>query len=92
MNAKAGYVYFFYNPATGLTKIGFSADPHFRKQFLEKEYGPLQVLGIVKTDDAYRLEQELHASADAERVESEWFKLENPLERFRNAVADRLVE
>ena len=92
MSARPGYVYFFYSPETKLTKIGFSADPHDRKRALENLYGPLQVLGIVKADDAYKLEQELHAHAEQERVESEWFKLEKPLERFRNVVADRLVE
>lgn len=92
MSARSGYVYFLRNPATGLTKIGQSIEPHVRRKALEAEYGPLEVLAVAKADDAYLLEQRLHKMVEAARVEGEWFKLNNPLEVFRDVLADRLLE
>ena len=87
----SGYVYFLKNPSTGLTKIGYSIQPHVRKAALEIEHGNLEVVAIAKTDEPYALEQQLHALADSTRVEGEWFRLEN-VNKFRNLLADKLVD
>ena len=90
--SKRGYVYLFFNPATGLTKIGCSVQPHIRKKVLEAEHGPLEVLAVAQADDAYVFEQSLHRIVEKERVEGEWFKLDKSLSAVRDAIKSSRLE
>lgn len=92
MTQGRGYVYLFYNPATELTKIGHSVDPHNRKKVLETRHGPLDVLAVARADDPPKLERALHLLVEPKRIEGEWFNLQGSVKTLRNALADRLIE
>lgn len=87
------YVYLFKNPKTGLTKIGYSCEPHKRKESLEKEFdAELEVIAVAKSEGAFKLEKELHQLEADKRVDGEWFNLLDFTENLRNALADKLID
>ncbi len=71
-----GYVYLLLAPKEGLYKIGLSADPSKRAKAVQSEVqqGCLLV-HTIKTNNAPRLEADMHALFASERVQGEWFRL-----------------
>lgn len=78
MKAKAsGYVYLVLAPTSGLYKIGFTTAPANRVKALKAVAGEVCLLvHTIKTNNAPRLEAEMHATHAARRVSGEWFRLD----------------
>lgn len=65
-------LYFFFNPYTGLVKIGVAADVPVRRRQIEHASGVrLETLAVF--DGAWWYEQPLHEAFTAERQVGEWF-------------------
>lgn len=72
---RAGYVYVLKSP-TGTFKIGRSKDPNDRiKTFNVKLPFEVEFEHLIKTDDMYQLESQLHKRFAAQRVGGEFFSL-----------------
>lgn len=80
---KNGYVYIL--GGAGYYKIGLSKDPKQRiSSFAPKLPFDTEIVHIIKTNDMYRLESELHAKFSGKRSNGEWFELdESELEQIR---------
>ncbi len=76
------FVYFIFEKATGLTKIGRSIDPHKRVAALERDRGASLVVYhtiSLPPADACWLERALHDTLKEHCVGGEWFKLPKSL-------------
>ena len=70
------WVYSFYNPDSGLTKIGVSSDIDKRKRSLEYSSGSdLTLLYAVRCHEYLFLERLLHSYYSEYRKNGEWFRL-----------------
>lgn len=75
---KKGCVYFFKHVGLDPIKIGFSTNesPIFRfEQF--KTYAPFgaELIGFIRTNNAKKLETELHLKFSSKRLIGEWFEI-----------------
>lgn len=72
------WVYFIQDQA-GATKIGFSADPSFRRATLQTGHPEhlmlIRAIGHRSEGSARRAERELHERFEHRRLEGEWFDL-----------------
>jgi hypothetical protein len=76
MNRPAGFVYLLRHPTAGLYKIGRAADYRQRADLFGRVAGGLcEVVHLIETDDAPRLEAELHKTHRTTRGCGEWFRL-----------------
>jgi hypothetical protein len=76
MNHPTGYVYLLRHPTAGLYKIGRAADYRQRADLFGRVAGGLcEVVHLIETDDAPRLEAELHKTHRPTRACGEWFRL-----------------
>lgn len=72
----AGYIYFMYCQATGLTKIGRSTNVEFRRREIERSIGEsLEVLHVIKSQKYVAAERRLHKRYSAKHHHDEWFAL-----------------
>lgn len=72
---KSGYVYLLQSP-NGLYKIGRTKDAQGRlKNFKTSMPFDVEFEHVIKTDDMYKLENELHERFSMTRVSGEWFRL-----------------
>lgn len=73
---RKGYVYFFLDLNTGLTKVGKTINIEKRKYQLEYEFNTnLKLLGSIPSENALVLEKEVHNLIGEYRVNGEWFNL-----------------
>ena len=70
-----GYVYLF-RDKEGLYKIGRSKNPQQRAKDISQPNFPIDVICILKTNDAAMLECNMHELFAEKRVEGEWFELD----------------
>lgn len=88
-NSKRTWVYFIQDRG-GATKIGFSADPSFRRSSLQT--GHPEHLALTRAipyrseSSARRVERELHDRWERRRLEGEWFDLSE--RELKQAVRD----
>jgi hypothetical protein len=72
---KAGYVYFMIDEIyPEYTKIGNSETPVIREKTLSHSVPEISLFKIKKTNDRYKLENELHKRFKEKRIRGEWFK------------------
>lgn len=86
-------IYFLKHPETGLIKIGTTEDYHLRLYQLEREYGKLELLGLM--DGGNETESELHErfrylKPKDHHPAREWFRMDNALLEYMRfyAIAD----
>ena len=73
------YVYLLQANNSGLYKIGFTRHPDHRILEIEGDVGAdLDYVCTIETDDMRRLEKELHEKYAKQRLEGEWFDLDEP--------------
>lgn len=73
---RGGFVYLMRHPEAGLFKIGRTIRPGDRERAIQKRAGELtEVVHLIDTDDAARLEAELHRVYREYRSAGEWFRL-----------------
>lgn len=72
---RSTYVYFVRAVTLGLIKIGRATDPEQRFSGLQTgSPDKLELLGVVRSDDAEQLEGHLHARFSEARRHGEWFE------------------
>lgn len=72
-NNTSGYVYFIESKKTGEIKIGVSSNPKKRLDEIKRYIGELIVLGVIRSEDCFELESEIHDMFKDKRVRGEWF-------------------
>jgi len=83
------YVYLLYETYAGCYKIGHTRNPSRRiYDFNVKLPIKFQVLAVIKCDDMYALESELHTRFARNRVDGEWFTLTDDDVRYIHALAE----
>ncbi|QDU24197.1 GIY-YIG nuclease family protein [Urbifossiella limnaea] len=74
--SRAGYVYLLRHPSAGVFKIGRATSTEERTRLLARVAGGLcEVVHLITTDDAPRLEAELHRTHRPPLTPGEWFHL-----------------
>lgn len=77
MDDSIGWVYCFYNPDTGLSKIGKSINVRRRKATIEREIGTnLVFTAAVQLSNYSSLESDMHRYFESSRKNGEWFDLD----------------
>lgn len=72
----SGFVYLIQNEKNHLIKIGVSKNPYRRmKQLQTGNDSILRLVGIIKVEDAFRVESILHTRYANSRVSGEWFSI-----------------
>ena len=75
---KSGFVYLMLEDAFGYVKIGISYNPHSRLSSLQTACPQnITLLGTLKTNDARRVETDLHERYADKHHRGEWFNLSN---------------
>lgn len=72
---KEGYVYFL-RDVNGLTKIGCTSNINNRKNSLKKEFGNLELLKLLKSENMVNLERYYHIIFRKNHIKGEWFNLD----------------
>jgi hypothetical protein len=75
---EKGCVYFFRHIGLTPVKIGFSMSESPLDRFNQfKTYAPFgsEILGFIQTDEAKKIETELHSKFSTYRLKGEWFEL-----------------
>jgi len=75
---EKGCVYFFRHIGLSPVKIGYSSSASPLNRFDSfKTYAPYgsEILGFIQTDEAQKIEQELHSKFSAFRLKGEWFEI-----------------
>lgn len=75
MSIKAGYIYLM-RDGKGYIKIGESAVPSARAQYITYSCRPVELIWALKCDDCIKSERALHARFWRQRRPGEWFILQ----------------
>ena len=77
-NTEKGCVYFFRHIGLTPIKIGYSENESPIKRFEQfKTYAPFgaELIGFIRTENAKKLETELHQKYSRDRIKGEWFEI-----------------
>lgn len=89
---QKGIVYFV-RRKDGIIKIGFSTDFESRLKALSFEHGNLEIIHLVKTNNAIVTETLFHNFYKSKRVEGEWFELnKNDIKFIKSAKYPRYIQ
>lgn len=75
---KKGCVYFFRHIGLSPIKIGYSENESPYKRFEQfKTYAPFgaELIGFIRTNEAKKLETDLHKKYSRDRIKGEWFEI-----------------
>jgi len=74
---RSGFVYFIRFIGEKYIKIGLTTrEPKVRLQQLKRQYKhPLEILHVIKTDNAAETEKAFHSEFKSKNVINEWFEL-----------------
>lgn len=78
LEQKKGCVYFFKHIGLEPVKIGYSSHDNPLRRFNQfKTYAPFgaEIIGFIITDEAKKIESELHQKFANKRLDGEWFSL-----------------
>ncbi len=92
------FVYVMEDQNTHLLKIGISADPEFRAEQVNRQFGSqANVIGVLAVADAARTERFIHGMLEKNRVVGEWFEATERqknylLAYFENPVTAKILK
>lgn len=75
---KNGYVYFFKHSKLKPIKIGYTLDESINNRFNDfKVFSPYnaEIVGFIESDNAQKLEHDLHRKYKEKRLNGEWFDI-----------------
>lgn len=77
------HVYAMQDCDTGLIKFGISCEPEARASAIAKDFSAnVEILGILKAEDAKASEKFIHKSLAEHRVMGEWFSLPESVKNY----------